>query len=377
MGHIARDDWHEVDAEALAEFRRYNREAAEVALAQQEDQAFHPLKPFALTSETLKDQLSEATEVLPGIALRGQTTVIFAPPNTGKTLLILYLLLQAIKAGLLVARHVFYLNVDDNVLGLYDKALLAERYGFHMLAEGFHGFQVKLFMGKIRMLIDTGLAPRTVIVLDTLKRFTDVMDKRANTEFTGLMRQFAVKGGTVIQLGHTNKSRGANGKAIFAGTSDLVDDVDCAFMLDELKVDREAQRKIVEFRRIKSRGSVSESAAFSYSTADGMEYPELLASVEELDPASLEPILHELSMERDQPVIDAIEEMIRSGSNAKMQIVTGAARKTKVGQRGVAKVLDRYTGEIPGQHRWTYDVGERGAKLFALLTPPSEPPAGD
>jgi hypothetical protein len=103
-----------------------------------------------------------------------------------------------------------------------------------------------------------------------------------------------------------------------------------------------------------------------------MAYSELLASVEELDPASLEPILHELSMERDQPVIDAIEDMIRSGSNAKTQIVTGVARTTKVGQRGVAKVLDRYTGESPGQHRWTYIVGPRGARLYTLLPPPAD-----
>ncbi len=138
-------------------------------------------------------------------------------------------------------------------------------------------------------------------------------------------------------------------------------------MLDEVEGDRAEKRKIVEFQRIKGRGQVVERAAFSYSIEDGLTYRELLASVEEVDPATLESIHHAAALQSDRPVIDAIREAISSGQNAKMQLITGVARQAKVSQRTVGMVLDRYTGEDPEQHCWTYTVRERGAKLYVLL----------
>lgn len=360
---------HEIDATSLALFLKYNRKVVTDALAKEEDAASHPLKPYSLRgqSEKLGKEMIAAVEVLPGLALRGQSTMIFAPPNTGKTLLILFLIIQAIRSGLLQPSHLFYVNVDDNTSGLYDKLLLAEKHGFHMLAEGYQGYRAGDFLAQVQTLIRDGHASTTVIILDTLKRFTDVMDKRTNSEFTGVMRRLVLKGGTVIALGHTNKKRNANGKSMFAGTSDLLDDVDCAYIIDEVDGDRAEQRKIVEFKREKGRGQVVEKAAFSYSVADGQSYAELLASVEEVDPATLESIQHAAAMVSEQPVIDAIEQSIQAGQNAKMQLITGVARQVKVGQRTVGSILERYTGEDPAQHRWTYHVGERGAKLYVLI----------
>jgi len=369
-------DLHEVNVSDLALFLEHNRQRFELAVAREEDGVFHPLKRHSLRGKAakLEAELAAAIEVLPGLALRGQSTMIFAPPNTGKTLLVLWLIIQAIRAGLLQPSHLFYLNVDDNLQGLHEKLLLAEKHNFHMLAEGFEGFRTSEFLDQVRALMRDGHAPNTIIVLDTLKRFTEVMDKRANAEFTKLARQFVLKGGTVIALGHTNKQKGPNGKSTFAGTSDLIDDVDCAYVLDEVEGDRADQRKIVEFRRIKGRGQVVERAAFSYSIADGLTYHELLASVEEVDPATLEAIHHAAELQTDGPVIAAIEGAIRSEQNAKMQLITGVSRRTKVSQRNVALILDRYTGEDPAQHRWTYTVRERGAKLYVLIAPEESPP---
>lgn len=374
----ATSDLPEVDASDLAAFLEHNRQVVDAALARVEDAASHPLKRFSLRGKAkrLEAELAAAIEVLPGIALRGQSTMIFAPPNTGKTLLILWLIIQAIRAGLLQAAHVFYLNVDDNMHGLHEKLLLAEKHGFHMLAEGFEGFRTSDFLDQVLALMRDGHAPNTVIILDTLKRFTDVMDKRTNAEFTKLVRGFVLKGGTVIALGHTNKKKGLNGKSTFAGTSDLIDDVDCAYVLDEVEGDRAEQRKIVEFQRIKGRGQVVERAAYSYSVADGLTYRELLASVEEVDPATLKSIYDAAAVQSDTPVIEAIEEAIRSSQNAKMQLITGVSRQTKVSQRNVAMILDRYTGEDPAQHRWTYTVRERGAKLYVLIAPEQSPTTG-
>lgn len=369
---------HVIDSKQMAEIHRFNRKIVTAALEGKEQPENHPLGRHSLRgqSDKIRQEMVSAVDVLPGIALRGQSTMIFAPPNTGKTLLVLHLIIQAIKAGLLEPAHLFYVNVDDNTEGLYHKLLLAERHGFHMLAEGYQGYRAQNFLDQVAALIREGVAPRTVVVLDTLKRFTDVMDKRKNSEFTGLMRQFVLKGGTVIALGHVNKKRSDKGKSTYAGTSDLLDDVDCGFIIDEVQVDRAEQRRIVEFQRIKGRGRVAEKVAFSYSVEDDQSYLELLGSVEEVDPASLEPIQYIAAMHAERPLIEAIEASIRAGQNAKMQIITGVSRATRISQRNVGSALERYTGEDPAKHRWTYQVGDRGAKLYVLLEA-EQPEASD
>ena len=63
-------------------------------------------KPFSLTqfslmgqSEAMKQQMLDDVFVLEGLAVLGQATVFYAQFNTGKTLLIIWLLIESIKAG--------------------------------------------------------------------------------------------------------------------------------------------------------------------------------------------------------------------------------------------------------------------------------------
>jgi Primase C terminal 2 (PriCT-2)/Bifunctional DNA primase/polymerase, N-terminal len=78
--------------------------------------------------------------VIGEIALAGQATVIYAAPNSGKTLLTFALLIQSIKQGRVDPSNVYYVNVDDTAVGLRDKAVIAEEFGLHMLAEGYRDF---------------------------------------------------------------------------------------------------------------------------------------------------------------------------------------------------------------------------------------------
>jgi len=170
----------------------------------------HPLARFSLRglhSELVK-QAEETTPLLGQIALKGQATVIYAAPNTGKTLLTLHLLSDAIQRGRVNPAHVYYLNLDDTFNGLLEKLKIAERLGFNMLSEGFGGaerFKVRAFFDVMREVIRMGRSRDTVMVLDTLKRFTNLIDKTTSSQFTALMREFVMNGGTLIALAHTNK----------------------------------------------------------------------------------------------------------------------------------------------------------------------------
>jgi hypothetical protein len=67
---------------------------------------------------------------------------------------------------------------------------------------------------------------KVVIVLDTLKKFGDMMNKAKSKQFNSLLRTLTAKGITVICLAHTNKHEDKDGKPIFEGTGDLRNDFD-------------------------------------------------------------------------------------------------------------------------------------------------------
>jgi hypothetical protein len=138
------------------------------------------LDQFALngTSTQMRDKMLADKFILGRLAILGQLTLFSAPPNAGKTLLTIWLLRQAIKAGDIVASDVFYINADDNFRGLVDKLSIAETMGFKMLAPGHKGFEPDKFLNYVKKMVADNNARGKVIILDTVKKFTDVMDKK-------------------------------------------------------------------------------------------------------------------------------------------------------------------------------------------------------
>ena len=65
-----------------------------------------------------------------------------------------------------------------------------------------------------------------VLIVDTLKKFVELMSKGGARLFFSLMRALTQRGATVILLGHTNKHRGPDGKLVFEGVGDVRADVD-------------------------------------------------------------------------------------------------------------------------------------------------------
>ena len=144
--------------------------------------------------------------------------------------------------------------------------------GFHVLCDGYHGFKVADFIKHIEELCRNNQARGVVLILDTLKKFTDLMDKRRASRWGEVIRRFIAKGGTVIGLAHVNKNPGADGKSVYSGTTDIIDDADCAYVLDVVSVDDKKHTKIVEFDNRKRRGNVVNRVSYSFSIEDGLSY---------------------------------------------------------------------------------------------------------
>lgn len=305
--------------------------------------------------------------MLHGIVASGQLALINAAPNVGKTLSTLALLIESIGRGNIDGDGLFYINADDNAEGLAVKVAIAEQLGFHMLAEGHSGFQASDILGIIDDVIAEGRASGTILVLDTGKRFTDVMDKRASSVFTGKLRAFVLAGGTAIILSHVNKRPAANGKPIEAGVSDLKDDADCQYYLEEVLVTPDGLRKVIKFERGKSRGYGDREAFFEYSLDPTLPYPAILASFCRLEPEDLHDLERASSFAEDESIIDAIHYELSRRPMLKMELLKAVMGATRAPRREIEAVLDRYTGSDPKRHRWSFVVKDRGGKLYSLI----------
>lgn len=316
----------------------------------------------------------EVVYALPDIALQGQSTAIFSAPNVGKTVLTICLLTEGINAGLLDPANIYYLNVDDSGSGLAIKAGHSDEHRFNMVAEGHLGFKSSAFMNILAEVIANKQAKGMVVILDTGKHFVDLMDKRKASLFTKKIRSFTMQGGTLILLAHVNKRPGQDGKPIYAGTSDLVDDFDAAYTLTAVPASSSDTEKIVTFECIKRRGDNVQTLAFSYGTERGMSYGELLASVKRVDVTQIESAKQTEQFKSDAELIADVKECIVSGVNTKMRLADAVAKKAGISKRRAVQIIEKFTGDNPAAHRWQYAVGARGAQMFVLLERPSVVP---
>ncbi|CAA9892003.1 conserved hypothetical protein [Candidatus Methylobacter favarea] len=356
----------------IAHIRKYQDQSKSISRV--ETPLPFSLNTFSLNgnSKTMELKMLDDEFVLARIAILGQATAIYAKPNTGKTLLILWLLIQAIISKAIKGDDVFYINADDSYKGVVQKLKLAEQYGFKMLAPGHCDFESTRLLEYMQLMVKEESASGKIIILDTLKKFTNLMDKKTASDFMRGGREFVANGGTLILLAHTNKNRNGEGKVIFCGTSDIVDDVDCAYTLDE--VEAHGSKKRVLFENIKSRGDVCREIAYSYAVKEGQTYNELLDSVEVLDEEAVEQARKGKAIDdklnKNKTAIDAIIEAIELGHTLKTDLLEVAHKDSGISKSKLSSVLNEHTGKsLECGHRWQVTKGDKNAKNYCLLTP--------
>ena len=338
------------------------------------------LKGFSITgrSSDLRQQMLDDKFVLDQIAILGQWTNLYAAPNTGKTLLTLTMLRDQIRANVICGEQVFYVNADDTYRGMVEKLEIAESIGLQMLVPNQQGFVVSNIVDLMSDLAIANEAANVVIVLDTLKKFTDLMDKRVASQFGNIARGFVAAGGTLITLAHTNKHKDSQGKSIYSGTSDITDDGDCFYIIDKIGVDKGfgTERYTVEFTNDKNRGDVAGTVGFSFEKRVGETYADLLGSVKRLSSGEIErsKVAKEVQAELDDDadLIVAVADCLGAGINTKSAIVKKVRESTGDSNDKVRKLMAKRTGTFYELgHRWTVIKGANNAQFYQVLPPPS------
>jgi len=336
-----------------------------------------PLDQYSLRGrlEQLKREMVAAIFVLGRLALLGQITFIFAAPGTGKTLIVFYLLLESLRRGIISGKRVYYVNMDDNLQGLHDKTEIAEEYGFHVIAEGHRSFKASVLMATLEKMTKDGSARNSIIIVDTTKKIVNVMDKKESSLIMSTFRRFSMKGGTIIGLAHTNKKRGDDGKSVYAGTSDLRDDADCTYVVDEVDGGYETNEKFVNFENTKRRGNNTLDVTYAYALDGDISYADRLLSVREVESERLSPIKQANGQGSEASVIEVIRTCIAERFSTKMKLATEVGKRAGISRAEAGKIIDRHTGDDPLKHHWCFTVGARGSHVYCLLGPPdAEPP---
>lgn len=319
-------------------------------------------------SSKMKAQMLKDKYALKDLAIMGQWTVFYAGPNTGKTLLTQWLIREAVADGV-SGDNVYYVNCDDTYKGGIEKLEIAEEFGFNMLLPNTNNFKPDTLVATMKGISAQGEAHGVIIILDTLKKFINLMDKKVSSVFGNIAREFVGAGGTLICLAHVNKHKDVDGKSVYTGTADIRDDADCVYMVEQLTSEEVFCRWVhtVEFECIKSRGDVAQSAAFKFTKEKGAGYRALFESVERAGRTDVENAKQALLQEPDAEAIEAIRTALANGQTVKSEIekfvhVSGMSRNK------ARDILDKYEGRL-----WTVEKGDNNASVYSLIQAP-EPP---
>ena len=322
---------------------------------------------FALngSSAEMEKQMLEDKFILGKIALLGNSTAIYAAPNGGKTLLTLSMLIQSVKDGVITPRDVFYINADDAHSGMCQKLKLAEKYGFIALSPDYKGFKSQMLPEYLKKLIEQNEARGKIFILDTVKKFTDIMSKEKTTEFGKTVRSFVSHGGSVIMLAHVNKHRDSAGKAVYSGTTDIIDDCDAAYTIDTTSVNGIST---AIYNRIKCRGDNVSEAAYTFNSADGVQYLDRLASVCEVSSTESKKIAREVKLiEKYENEIAFIEKQLLEGAKSQGTLleIHKAHKSTGIALAITPKVLVECLKDLLGI-KWQVRSGTGHEKIYYL-----------
>ncbi|WP_162238758.1 hypothetical protein [Brevundimonas sp. Leaf363] len=91
------------------------------------------------------------------------------------------------------------------------------------------------FLDLMLQAVANDTARGTVVIIDTVKKFANLMDKNSSSTLGDVCRQYVLAGGTVVGLGHTRKNPKADGTPQYQGTTDILEDFDAVYIAQVMK----------------------------------------------------------------------------------------------------------------------------------------------
>lgn len=308
---------------------------------------------FELTDAEV-ETIAEPRWAYENLLIQGHYLLLCAAPNHGKTTIMLYVSGCLAEAGY----SVLYINAD--VAGADSKAMhqYGKKHGFRML---FPDMKTgKDVAGVMQKLSEVAASDCTlsdyVIIIDTLKKVTSLMDKKAQGVLYGLIRKLTAKGLTICINSHTNKYNAADGKPIYEGTNDVRSDCDELIYLvaekdpvtKELTVSTIPDKVRGSFRPITFRIDADRNV----SRAD--QYVDVLTTSRQ-----------RIQYDKDAERIAIIEDALCLGPKSQVEVVE--AVKAQMNHKTARRLLREYGSADSYRQHWQSErLSERNAWRYML-----------
>jgi hypothetical protein len=203
----------------MSELEKIKKQKEILALS---DDPFKGLLTMEVT-EAIIEKIEDAKFAWRNLIPQGHMVVLCAEANGGKTTLMVHISAEMAKDGY----RVLYINADASASDIKYYKHHAMDYGYTLINPDLTNGSADKVVDELRCLAATDSDySKVVIVLDTLKKFGDMMNKSKSKDFNSLLRTLTSKGMTVVCLAHTNKYSDKDGKPMYEGTGDTRNDFD-------------------------------------------------------------------------------------------------------------------------------------------------------
>lgn len=316
---------------------------------------FEELLQFKVTAE-MASAIEGAFFLIDGVITSGATTVLVGKPSAGKSLL------ASSFAGELHATgsRVLYINMDCTPADVKHQHQQAGSHGYELLAPQLAGSKgIKKAHEIVRGYADSDLdLSNLVLVIDTLKKWVDLMTKNGVKELFGMFRSLTAKGGTVFVLAHANKYRDKNGNLIYEGVGDVESECDNLIYLESSTKG--------DIQTIQTVPSDKTRGRFYPRTWEYHRVTRKLKPVANVDVRSIE---RAQEMEaQDQPLIEVVKSELAKGERNQ------GGLEEELSEQGLARskalqLLQRYCSDSAGhsQHWRRRKSDLNNAWLYSLI----------
>jgi len=200
-----------------------------------EEDPLADLLACAVTEEYCQ-MLGEEQWIFQNLIIKNQIIVIIAKSGGGKTTIFYNFVCPWI-----LRNHpdiqILYLDCDSPASDHKMMKSLEKKMGnrFCWLNPVTHGKNAAFMIEKLRKIAAARKRlENKIFILDTLKKFLNLMDKSSAKPFFELLRELISLGATIVLLGHANKYRDKEENLVFEGVGDIQNDADALIFFERI-----------------------------------------------------------------------------------------------------------------------------------------------
>lgn len=306
------------------------------------------------TTEKLMKDISNAEFCWHNLLVNGHITNIVAEANAGKTTI----MLQAAKDMASDGYEVIYVNVDASASDLkyYHKHSVENNY--KLISPDLTNTSTNEIMNMLSLKAKSEERfEGIVLILDTLKKFVDLMSKGGSREFFRVMRSLTAKGMTVVCLGHCNKHK-IDGKLKYEGTGEVRNDVD---ELIYLYPEKQQDGSIVVSTEIDKRRSDAKNMTFLIGKNRNVS-----VKGEFID--NKQKALQQREFSEDLPLIKFIQESLKNGGMSVTELRSISLNMNpSYSRKAIEKIALKYSKDFNDQPFWESHPAPKNGIKYQLI----------